>query len=92
MRGHAAANLVPVLAANRTGREVDDGVEVTFYGSSFLCDHHAAAAPREGEVALLGTINLDLAAKARDFWGTFQTRRPGLYAPLAQVPAGRPAV
>jgi hypothetical protein len=42
-----------------------------------------AAAPREGEVALVGTIDLDLTAKARTFWGTFQTRRPGLYARLA---------
>jgi N-carbamoylputrescine amidase len=86
---------VPVLAANRTGREVDDGVEMTFYGSSFLCDHHAtmvAAAPREGEVALIATVDLDLAAKARNFWSTFQTRRPGLYASLAQVPAGPPPV
>jgi N-carbamoylputrescine amidase len=93
MRGHAAANLVPVLAANRTGQEVDDGVKITFYGSSFLCDHHAtmiAVAPREGDVALLGTIDLDLAAEARNSWGTFQTRRPELYGPLAQVPAGPP--
>jgi N-carbamoylputrescine amidase len=95
MRGHAAANLLPVLAANRTGREVDDGVEITFYGSSFLCDQHAAiiaVAPREGEAALVGNVDLDTAAKARTFWGTFQTRRPGLYSPLVQVPAGPPPV
>ena len=93
MRGHAGANLVPVLAANRTGREVDDGLVLDFYGSSFLCDHHAAliaTASRQGEMALVGTIDLDLAAKARNFWGTFQTRRPELYAPLAQMPAGPP--
>jgi N-carbamoylputrescine amidase len=93
MRGHAAANLVPVLAANRTGREADDGVEITFYGSSFLCDQHAAmiaSAPRDGETALIGSIDLDVAAQGRNFWGTFQTRRPGLYAPLAQLPAGPP--
>ena len=93
MRGHAAANLVPVLAANRTGREIDDGVELEFYGSSFLCDHHAAliaGAPREGDVALVGTVDLERSAKARDFWGTFQTRRPELYGPIVQSPAGPP--
>jgi N-carbamoylputrescine amidase len=93
MRGHAAANLVPVLAANRTGREIDDGVELEFYGSSFLCDHHAAmiaAAPREGDVALVGMVDLERSAKARDFWGTFQTRRPEIYGPLVQSPAGPP--
>jgi len=42
MRGHAAANLVPVLAANRIGRETDDGVMIDFYGSSFLTDHVGA--------------------------------------------------
>jgi N-carbamoylputrescine amidase len=93
MRGHAAANLVPVLAANRTGKETDDGIELTFYGSSFLCDHHAnlvAVASRDAEMALIGDLDLDVAAKARNFWGTFQTRRPGLYAPLSQIPAGPP--
>lgn len=92
MRGHAAANLLPVLAANRTGREVE---EIAFYGSWFLCDQHAAiiaVAPREGEVALVGNVDLDTAAKARTFWGTFQTRRPGLYPPLVQVPDGPPPV
>ena len=49
-----------------------------------------AAAPREGEMALVGTIDLELGANARNFWGTFQTRRAELYAPLAQVPAGAP--
>jgi N-carbamoylputrescine amidase len=95
MRGHAAANLVPVLAANRTGRETDDGIELTFYGSSFLCDHHAAmvaVAPRDAEMALVSSVDLDVAAKGRNFWGTFQTRRPGLYGPLTQVPAGPPPV
>ncbi len=38
MRGHAAANLVPVVAANRVGREVagsDESLSMVFYGSSF---------------------------------------------------------
>jgi len=58
-------------------------------------DCHAAlvaAAPRQGEIALVRTIDLDFAMKARNFWGTFQTQPPGLYAPLAQVPAGPPPV
>ncbi|MCE7614946.1 N-carbamoylputrescine amidase, partial [Vibrio fluvialis] len=39
MQGHSAANLVPVIASNRTGVETDDGIETTFYGSSFITDH-----------------------------------------------------
>ncbi len=38
MRGHAAANLIPVVASNRIGREVDEDAEITFYGSSFITD------------------------------------------------------
>jgi hypothetical protein len=41
-------------------------------------------------MALVGTVDLERSAKARDFWGTFQTRRPELYAPLATLPAGPP--
>ncbi|PJA38375.1 MAG: N-carbamoylputrescine amidase, partial [Lysobacterales bacterium CG_4_9_14_3_um_filter_62_6] len=40
MRGHAAANILPVVAANRIGTEVaPEGTAVTFYGSSFIADH-----------------------------------------------------
>jgi spermidine/putrescine-binding protein len=39
MRGHAGANMVPVVAANRIGLETTDGVSMTFYGSSFIADH-----------------------------------------------------
>ena len=40
MCGHAGANIMPLVAANRIGREVaPGGREVTFYGSSFIADH-----------------------------------------------------
>ena len=38
MRGHAAANIMPLAASNRVGTEVQDGVDVTFYGTSFIAD------------------------------------------------------
>ena len=59
MRGHAAANLLPVVAANRVGREVattDPELQMSFYGSSFICDHKGtllAVADREGTTVLL---------------------------------------
>ena len=40
MQGHSAANMVPVLASNRTGKELDDGIETTFYGSSSVSYTH----------------------------------------------------
>lgn len=38
MQGHAGANLVPVVASNRIGKEVfkDPDSEITFYGTSFI--------------------------------------------------------
>ena len=93
MRGHAAANLVPVLAANRTGRETDDGVTIDFYGSSFLTDHVGAmiaSASRTQEEIVIGTVDLDQAYDARDYWGVYHTRRPEMYRRMVETPAGPP--
>ncbi|QUJ70336.1 N-carbamoylputrescine amidase (plasmid) [Photobacterium sp. GJ3] len=82
MQGHSAANLVPVIAANRTGVETDDGIETTFYGSSFITDHTGkklAEADRHEETIIYATIDLAATAKARYSWGLFRDRRPDLY-------------
>lgn len=36
MLGHAAANMVPVIASNRLGREDAGGTHIDFWGSSFI--------------------------------------------------------
>ncbi len=41
MQGHAGANLVPVVAANRVGVEVGSRFTLEFYGSSFIADRPA---------------------------------------------------
>ena len=38
MRGHAAANIMPVVASNRIGSESVKGQVNGFYGRSFICD------------------------------------------------------
>lgn len=88
MQGHSAANLVPVIASNRVGTEVDDGIETTFYGSSFITDHTGgkiAEAPREGETIIYAEIDLDATAKARHAWGLFRDRRPDLYTSVGKL-------
>ncbi|EPW6820135.1 TPA: N-carbamoylputrescine amidase [Vibrio parahaemolyticus] len=88
MQGHSAANLVPVIASNRVGTEVDDGIETTFYGSSFITDHTGAKiaeAPREGETIIHAEIDLAATAKARHAWGLFRDRRPDLYTSVGKL-------
>ncbi len=89
MRGHAAANILPLVASNRIGREVaPEGVEVTFYGSSFIADQTGALlakASRAAEEVLLATIDLDAIAALRRSWGLFRDRRPELYGAIATL-------
>jgi N-carbamoylputrescine amidase len=83
MRGHAAANILPVVASNRIGTETaPEGVAVTFYGSSFISDHTGqlvAKASRDGEEVLTATLDLDAIAALRASWGLFRDRRVDLY-------------
>ncbi|NUB43731.1 N-carbamoylputrescine amidase [Fertoebacter nigrum] len=83
MRGHAAANILPVIAANRIGTEkAPEGTEVTFYGSSFIADHTGqllAKASRDAEEVLVATLDLDAIASLRATWGLFRDRRPEVY-------------
>lgn len=89
MKGHAAANILPVAAANRVGTEVSpDGVSVTFYGSSFVTDETGgmlAQAGAAGPEVVLAAVDLDAAAALRASWGLFRDRRPDLYAALSRL-------
>ena len=86
MQGHAAANIMPVIASNRIGTEPGrKGTELTFYGSSFIAGptgEKAAEADRTTETVLTATFDLDGIAKQRAAWGLFRDRRPELYTPL----------
>jgi N-carbamoylputrescine amidase len=89
MRGHAAGNILPVMAANRIGREVSpEGVEVTFYGSSFIADHQGqllAKASRDRAEIITATVDLEAIADLRRSWGIFRDRRVDLYANLQSL-------
>ncbi len=85
MQGHAAANVMPVVASNRIGTEHGERWEVTYYGSSFITDHAgaiAAQAPRTGEAIITTTVDLDAIRAYRTSWGVFRDRRPEMYGPL----------
>jgi len=82
MQGHAAANMVPLAAANRVGVEG----QLTFYGSSFIAGPQGeilSQAPRHGEAIANATFDLGALRARRAAWGLFRDRRPDLYGELA---------
>ncbi len=83
--GHAATNTVPVVVANRFGREVGESCELTFYGSSFITDYTGAKiveASRDTEEILYADFDLQEYAKQREYWGLLRDRRPQTYTQL----------
>jgi N-carbamoylputrescine amidase len=88
MQGHAAANVIPVVAANRIGREVGHPTEVTFYGCSFITDATGAKiaeAGRDDERVLVADVDVDGNRAMRAAWGLFRDRRPELYGSLTSL-------
>lgn len=95
MQGHSAANLMPVIAANRIGLERVEPCEANggqrsaleFYGSSFMTDGTGALvqdAGRNDEEILLAEYDLDALAEDRLSWGLFRDRRPECYQAIVK--------
>ena len=85
MRGHAAANFVPVVASNRVDTESSGNSSVTFYGSSFIAGSMGqilAEADRSAEMVITADLNLDNIKADRNAWGFFRDRRPEMYRAL----------
>jgi N-carbamoylputrescine amidase len=81
MIGHAVANSVGVVAANRIGKEAG----MMFYGSSFVCDARGdklAELSRDQPGIALATLDLDQIRRVRASMGFFRDRRPELYRRL----------
>jgi N-carbamoylputrescine amidase len=82
MQGHAAANIVPVVASNRIGFEKVQSQTNGFYGKSFICDHTGLMlkeASRDKEEILIAEIDIDKNHLFRRNWGLFRDRRIDLY-------------
>lgn len=98
MQGHAAANVVPVIAANRIGTETVEPTKennhqssaLTFYGSSFITDETGEVledAGRTEEKVILHTFDLDAVEEMRFSWGLFRDRRPEMYGAVVHCPS-----
>lgn len=89
MQGHAAANLMPVVAANRIGVETVEPCKenagqsssLDFYGCSFIADATGdiIASAKQEETILYGEFDLDVLKEKRLSWGLFRDRRPETY-------------
>jgi N-carbamoylputrescine amidase len=91
MQGHAAANVMPLVASNRIGVEQGERFAMTFYGSSFIADHTGGLvvqADRSTEQVISATFDLEAIARYRHAWGVFRDRRPDLYYPLMTLDGG----
>jgi N-carbamoylputrescine amidase len=91
-QGHAAANLMPLIASNRWGLERSlqdpEGLYIRFYGSSFIADAQGAKLSEAGEeedAVLLAQFDLAALAEQRDNWFVFRDRRPELYGALGTL-------
>ncbi len=95
MQGHAASNLIPVIAANRIGVEtVEPSAEnggqsssLNFYGSSFVADETGElleTAARDKEEILVQSFELDELQQKRLEWGLFRDRRPECYHKITE--------
>ena len=93
MQGHAASNIMPLIASNRIGEEkVFPSKEnnyqessLNFYGSSFIADETGEIVEdgqRDQEEILIHTFDLDAIKEMRLSWGVFRDRRPEAYSPI----------
>jgi N-carbamoylputrescine amidase len=92
MRGHAAANIMPVIASNRIGKESSKDLSLEFYGSSFISNHLGelvCEADRESENIITHQFDLDEIALYRRDWGVFRDRRTDLYGEILSLDGNR---
>ena len=88
MQGHAAANIMPVVASNRIGSESVKGQVNGFYGKSFICNRSGkiiAEASKDKEEIIVAEIDTEKNHLFRRNWGLFRDRRPELYKEILSL-------
>lgn len=85
MQGHAAANIIPLVASNRVGTEIQENSSMTFYGSSFIAGPTGEIIKqmdRTEEGVIVAEFDLDEIRDKRQSWGVYRDRRPEMYGQL----------
>jgi N-carbamoylputrescine amidase len=92
MQGHAATNIMPVIASNRIGTETEGDSSMTFYGTSFITNETGeiiVQCNRTSEGIITHEFDLDEIRDKRRSWGIFRDRRPNMYTPLQSLGYGK---
>ena len=85
--GHASTNIVPVIAANRYGKEDGESCSLNFFGSSFMTDASGAKiaeASRDKEEILYAEYDFEKNKEFQHYWGRIRDRRPECYGELGK--------
>ena len=97
MQGHSGANMVPVVASNRTGKEIlvsssnvssgesNNLSEISFYGSAFITDNTGLVVrdlDRSEEGYVTAEVDVKNNLVERATWGCMRDRRPDVYGVL----------
>ena len=85
--GHASTNIVPVIAANRIGKEDGESCSLNFFGSSFMTDASGAKiaeASRDKEEILYAEYDFEKNKEFQHYWGLIRDRRPECYGELVK--------
>ncbi|AGE52738.1 N-carbamoylputrescine amidase [Paramecium bursaria Chlorella virus CZ-2] len=98
IQGHSAASGIPVIVANRIGRERFGKSKIDFYGGSFITDNKGAIVTQVGgesqknggadpdPVYMKGHVKITIDTNENDMfragWGLLRDRRPELYGRL----------
>lgn len=88
MCGHAAANIMPVIASNRIGTEVEGDSSMTFFGSSFIANEEGTKVKEMDRVTegfITYSFDLTEIEKKRYSWGVYRDRRVDLYTPILKT-------
>lgn len=87
-QGHAGANVMPLIASNRVGREDQEDYHITFYGSSFIANQFGekvAEMDQTSEGVIVHSFDLTALEQIRSAWGVFRDRRANLYHPVTTL-------
>lgn len=95
MRGHAGANLTPLVCSNRVGRETGDLGETRFWGRAFIAGPQGEVlvkADDHSETFITATFDLEAIREMRANWGVFRDRRPDAYGALLTLDGVTPGL